>query len=174
MEGYEGAHVLHIVLFGGYALLWIKLLGLLEMGLRPFLLTRMVKQYQYSKTNVMYFLFNLLRTKGLYMFWALVVQLQEAPHKQRLVYCVRVMSVGCYQGWSGTPVPLQPWLVDVRLYYQSEHNSFNTLHWSIFYGMLRSLLWRNCYYIDAKIYSVMIMYNLHNIDGVVYVIIISM
>jgi hypothetical protein len=37
------------------------------------------------------------------MFRALLAHLQEALHKQQLVYCVRVMSVVCYQIWSGTP-----------------------------------------------------------------------
>jgi hypothetical protein len=50
---------------------------------------------QYSETNVMHFLFNLLRIMGLYMFWALLTHPQEALHKRHLVYCVRVMSVGC-------------------------------------------------------------------------------
>jgi hypothetical protein len=36
------------------------------------------------------------------MFRALLAHLQEALHKRFLVYCVRVMSVGCYQDWSGT------------------------------------------------------------------------
>jgi hypothetical protein len=60
--------------------------------------------YQYNETNAMHFSFNLLRIKGLYMFRALLAHLQEALHKRRLVYCVRVMSVGCccYQDWSGT------------------------------------------------------------------------
>jgi hypothetical protein len=49
---------------------------------------------QYNETNVMYFLLSLLRIKGLYMFWASVAHPQEVQHKQRLVYCVRVMSVG--------------------------------------------------------------------------------
>jgi hypothetical protein len=51
--------------------------------------------YQYSETNVMQFLFSLLRIKGLYTFRALLAQPQEALHKMQLVYCVRVMSVGC-------------------------------------------------------------------------------
>jgi hypothetical protein len=34
------------------------------------------------------------------MFRALLAHLQEAPHKQRLVYCMGVMFVGCYQSWS--------------------------------------------------------------------------
>jgi hypothetical protein len=36
---------------------------------------------QYSEINVMYFLFSLLRIKGLYMFRALVAHPQEALHK---------------------------------------------------------------------------------------------
>jgi hypothetical protein len=51
--------------------------------------------HQYSETNVMHFLFNLLRIKGLYMFRALLTYPQEALHKRHLVYCVCVMSVGC-------------------------------------------------------------------------------
>jgi hypothetical protein len=51
--------------------------------------------FQYSETNVMHFLFNLLRMKGLYMFRALLAHPQEALHVWHLVYCVRVMSVGC-------------------------------------------------------------------------------
>jgi hypothetical protein len=47
------------------------------------------------KTNVMHFLFNLLRIKGLCMFRALLSHPQEALPKRHLVYCVRVMSVGC-------------------------------------------------------------------------------
>jgi hypothetical protein len=50
---------------------------------------------QYSETNVMHFLFNLLRIKGLYMFRAILAHPQEMLHKRNLVYCVRVMSVGC-------------------------------------------------------------------------------
>jgi hypothetical protein len=36
------------------------------------------------------------------MFRALLVHPQEALHKRHLVYCVCVMSVDCYQDWSGT------------------------------------------------------------------------
>jgi hypothetical protein len=36
--------------------------------------------YQYSETNVMHFLFSLLRIKGLYMFRALIYHPQEALH----------------------------------------------------------------------------------------------
>jgi hypothetical protein len=43
---------------------------------------------QYSETNVMHILLNLLRTKGLYMFRALLAHPQEARHKRHLVYCV--------------------------------------------------------------------------------------
>jgi hypothetical protein len=45
---------------------------------------------RYNETNVMHFLFNLLRIKGLYMFRALLAHPQEALHKRHLVYCVRV------------------------------------------------------------------------------------
>jgi hypothetical protein len=51
--------------------------------------------FQYNETNVMHFSFNLLRIKGLYMFRTLLGHSQEALHKRHLVYCVRVMSVGC-------------------------------------------------------------------------------
>jgi hypothetical protein len=50
--------------------------------------------YQYSDTNVMHFLFNLLRINSFYMFRALQAQPQDVLHKRQLVYCVRVMSVG--------------------------------------------------------------------------------
>jgi hypothetical protein len=50
--------------------------------------------HQYSETNVMHILFNLLRIKGFYMFRTLLAHPQEALNKRRLVYCVRVMSVG--------------------------------------------------------------------------------
>jgi hypothetical protein len=50
---------------------------------------------QYNETNVMNFSFSLLRIKNLYMFRALLAHPQEAIHKWHLVYCVRVMSVGC-------------------------------------------------------------------------------
>jgi hypothetical protein len=41
---------------------------------------------QYSETNVMHFLFNLLRIKGLYMFRALLAHPQEAVNRCHLVY----------------------------------------------------------------------------------------
>jgi hypothetical protein len=43
----------------------------------------------------MHFLFSSLSIKGLYMFRSLLAHFQEVLHKQHLVYCVRVMSVGC-------------------------------------------------------------------------------
>jgi hypothetical protein len=54
----------------------------------------------------MHFLFNLLKIKGLYMLRALLAHPQEMLHKRHLVYCVRVMSVGYYQVWSGPVSPL--------------------------------------------------------------------
>jgi hypothetical protein len=57
---------------------------------------------QYSEINVMHFLFSLLRIKGLYIFRALLAHPQEMLNKRHLVYCVRVMSIGCYQDWSGS------------------------------------------------------------------------
>jgi hypothetical protein len=54
-----------------------------------------VTAYQCHETNVMHVLFSLLRIKGLYMFQALLAHPKEVLHKQHLVYCVRVMSVGC-------------------------------------------------------------------------------
>jgi hypothetical protein len=43
----------------------------------------------------MQFLFRLLRINDLYMFGALLAHPQEVLHKRHLVYCVRVISVGC-------------------------------------------------------------------------------
>jgi hypothetical protein len=48
---------------------------------------------QYSETNLMHFLFNLLRTKGLYMFRALLAHPQEVLYIRHLVYCVRTCYV---------------------------------------------------------------------------------
>jgi hypothetical protein len=45
------------------------------------------------------------------MFWALLAHPQEVPHKQRLVYCMRVMSVGCTRigvELHYTPILVQP------------------------------------------------------------------
>jgi hypothetical protein len=50
--------------------------------------------YQYSENNVMHFLFNLLRIKGLYMFRALLAHPQEVLHKRHLVFaCVLLQLV---------------------------------------------------------------------------------
>jgi hypothetical protein len=49
-----------------------------------------MKKSQYSETNLMQFLFNLLKIKGLYMFRALLAHPQESLNKRHLVYCVRV------------------------------------------------------------------------------------
>jgi hypothetical protein len=60
---------------------------------------------QYTETNVMHFLFNLLSIKDLYMFWALLAHPQEFLHKRHLVYCVHVTSVGFNPGaanWHNT------------------------------------------------------------------------
>jgi hypothetical protein len=43
------------------------------------------------------------------VFRVLLAHSQEVRYKRHFVYCVRVMSVGCYQDWSGTPI-----LVDAR------------------------------------------------------------
>jgi hypothetical protein len=56
--------------------------------------------HQYNETNVMCFSFNLLRIKDLYMFRALLTHPQEALQKQHLLYCARIMLVGC-----GAPQP---------------------------------------------------------------------
>jgi hypothetical protein len=63
---------------------------------------------QYSETNMMHFLFNLVRVKDLYTFGALLAHPQEAIHKRQLVY-MRVISVGCTRiGVFHTPILVQP------------------------------------------------------------------
>jgi hypothetical protein len=52
-------------------------------------------EHQYSETNMMHFIFNLLSINGLYMFGALLAHPQEVLHKRHLVYCVIVIAVGC-------------------------------------------------------------------------------
>jgi hypothetical protein len=47
--------------------------------------------YQYNETNMMHFLFSLLRIKGLYIFRALLAHLQEALHKRHLIYSTPVL-----------------------------------------------------------------------------------
>jgi hypothetical protein len=54
-----------------------------------------VRYRQNSETNPMHFLFNLLRIMDLYMIRALLSHPQELLHKRNLLYCVRVISVGC-------------------------------------------------------------------------------
>jgi hypothetical protein len=51
--------------------------------------------HQYSETNVVHFLFSLLRIKGLYMFRALLARLQEVLHKRHLLY----LLCACYVSW---------------------------------------------------------------------------
>jgi hypothetical protein len=82
--------------------------------------------YHYSETKVMHSLFSLLRIKGLYMFRALLAHPQEVLHKRHLVYCVRVMSVGCTR----TGVKFQSWCSQgtSRWFRYSEHNMTLQLH----------------------------------------------
>jgi hypothetical protein len=51
-----------------------------------------------NKTNVMHFLLNLLRIKGLYMLRALLAHRQEVLHKRHLIYCLRVV-IWLHQDW---------------------------------------------------------------------------
>jgi hypothetical protein len=95
--------------------------------------------YQYSETNVMHFLFNLLRIKDLCMFRALLAHLHEALHKRHLVYCVRVMSAGCYQGWSGAPCRLMAACVMTCEHFVIAFCDV------IEYGMFVPLVWQFCY-----------------------------
>jgi hypothetical protein len=67
---------------------------------------------RYSETNVMHFSFSLLRIKVLYMFRALLADRQVALNKLHLVCCVLVMSVDCYQDWSGTEFHFNPGAAD--------------------------------------------------------------
>jgi hypothetical protein len=64
--------------------------------------------YQYNDSNVIHLSFSLLRIKGLFMFRALLAHPQEALHKRHLVYCVRIMSVGCCHGCSQSATVQQP------------------------------------------------------------------
>jgi hypothetical protein len=60
---------------------------------------------QYDETNLMHLSFSLLRIKDHYMFRALLAHPQKALHKRHLLYCVRVMSVGCtWMDWNSSPV----------------------------------------------------------------------
>jgi hypothetical protein len=49
--------------------------------------------YQHKETNVMHFMFSLLRIRGLYMFRGLLAHRQEALHNRHLVYCVVCVSL---------------------------------------------------------------------------------
>jgi hypothetical protein len=51
----------------------------------------LVYMCQYSETNVMHSLFNLLRIKGLYMFRAILAQPQDTLHKRHAMYQVPLM-----------------------------------------------------------------------------------
>jgi hypothetical protein len=62
--------------------------------------------WQYSETNVIHFLFNILRIKSPYMFPPLLAHPQEVLNKRHLIYWVRVMSAVCIS--SSTPILLQP------------------------------------------------------------------
>jgi hypothetical protein len=70
------------------------------------------KVYKYNETSVLHFSCNLLRIKSLYMFRGLLAHPQEALHKRHLVYCVRMMSVGCAK----IADSLQPWHSRLTLY----------------------------------------------------------
>jgi hypothetical protein len=91
-----------------YTVRWIRY-GPIYMYLRS-VRTRICDSiiHQYSTTNVMHFLFNLLRIKILHMFRALFAHLQEALNKRHLVYCMRVMSVVCTRMGVATPILMQP------------------------------------------------------------------
>jgi hypothetical protein len=79
--------------------------------------------YQYNETNVLHFSFSLLRIKSLYMFRALLAHPNDSLHKRYLVYCVRVMSVGCA---TETATVAQP--TDIRTQYNKCRS------WSAFLG----------------------------------------
>jgi hypothetical protein len=65
----------------------------------------------------MHFPFNLLRIKGLYLFRVLLAHPQEGLHKRHLVYCVRIMSVGCAK------IALQPCHSQLTLYARNIPNA---------------------------------------------------
>jgi hypothetical protein len=83
--------------------------------------------YQYSETNVMHFLFSLLRIKGLYIFRALLAHPRKALHKRHLVYWVCVMSVDCarigVELVSESPVPLYLGLCKYTLWRSHNHKT---------------------------------------------------
>jgi hypothetical protein len=73
---------------------------------------------QYSETNVMHFLFSLLRIMGLYMLRALLAHPQEALNKRHLVYCVRVMSVSCTRIGAANSQSTSSWFT-ILIYYDA-------------------------------------------------------
>jgi hypothetical protein len=86
--------------------------------------------HQCSETNVMHILFSLLRIKGLYMCRALLAHPQEALHELHLVYCVRVMSVGCTR-------LVQPTLIRLMLkYYKLFVQTYNYLFETCQYNLI--------------------------------------
>jgi hypothetical protein len=90
------------------------------------------------KTNLMHFLFNLLRIKGFYMFHAFSTHPQEALNKRHLVYCVRVMSVGCIRIGMESSTPTLVQTTDItRMQYTTCHL------FSAFWGWARNV--RNMY-----------------------------
>jgi hypothetical protein len=72
---------------------------------------------QYSETNLIHFLFNSLRIKGLYIFLALLAHPQKAIYKQQLVYCVGLMfhSNPGAANWHNTHAIYQVPLTDLLL-----------------------------------------------------------
>jgi hypothetical protein len=68
------------------------------------------------------FVFSLLWINSIYMFQALLAYHQEALHKQQLVYCVGMVSAGCYQSWSGTGVGWTDTSSTPTLVESSRHN----------------------------------------------------
>jgi hypothetical protein len=60
-----------------------------------------LKAYQYSETNVMHFLFNLLRIKGLYVFRSYVLILRRS-------YTNSTWYIACVLCQRNTPTLVQP------------------------------------------------------------------
>jgi hypothetical protein len=79
--------------------------------------------YRYNETNMMHFLFILLRIKSLYMLRALFAHPQEVLHKRHLVSCLRIMSVGC----ATIPVKLQS---HIRTQYTKWHLCNASWRWA--------------------------------------------
>jgi hypothetical protein len=61
-------------------------------------------KYQYSVTNVMHFLFNLLTIKGLYMFRALLAHPEENLHKRHWYnVCILCHLAASGLEWNSNP-----------------------------------------------------------------------